>query len=202
MARMACPGSGYFSAPCGACRNNSLTFLAITGSRRAADKPIMDTRYLFASHTSDPTSLRTEMDNKAEAPTPQPVQRPAPRSMSGHAIPMLSWSSSDRRGPHTRPESRHAYGMTWHQTVQVGSAHRPTSPMASTSARRAEWPSDASPPGVATRTAPAGLGNATRAWGYTFRPNPQDAALLQDLSARLAAYCDSQQEGEPLKKRL
>ncbi|SIT65079.1 hypothetical protein SAMN04487769_0335 [Burkholderia sp. b14] len=200
---MACPGFGYFSAPCGACRNNNLTFLATTGSRHAADKPIMDTRYLFAPHTSDPTSLRTEMDNRAEAPTPQPVQRPAPRSMSGHALPMLSWSSSDRRGPHTRPESRHAYGMTWHQTVQVGSAHRPTSPMTSTPVRRAELPSDASPSGVATRTAPAGLGNATRARSYTFRPNPQDAALLQDLSARLAAYfayCDSQQ-GVNLRKK-
>ncbi|MCG1019367.1 MULTISPECIES: hypothetical protein [Burkholderiaceae] len=93
--------------------------------------------------------------------------------------------------------------MTWHQTVQVESAHRPTSPMASTPSQRAELPSDASPPSVATRTAPAGLGNATRARSYTFRPNPQDAALLQDLSARLAAYfayCDSRDADKSLKK--
>ncbi|MEJ2768459.1 hypothetical protein [Mycetohabitans sp. B46] len=50
------------------------------------------------------------------------------------------------------------------------------------------------------RTTPAGLVKATRAKGYLFRPNPQDAALLQDLSARLAAYCDSQDEDKSLKK--
>ncbi|MEJ2768691.1 hypothetical protein [Mycetohabitans sp. B46] len=50
------------------------------------------------------------------------------------------------------------------------------------------------------RTTPAGLVKATRARGYLFRPNPQDAALLQDLSARLAAYCDSQDGDKSLKK--
>ncbi|WP_338927335.1 hypothetical protein IHE33_12640 (plasmid) [Mycetohabitans endofungorum] len=61
-------------------------------------------------------------------------------------------------------------------------------------------PSDASPPGVATQTAPAGLGNATRARGYTFRTNPQDAALLHNLRKRLAAYCDSLAGDKSLKE--
>lgn len=199
---MACPSFGCFSASRGASRNNSLTFLFTAGSRRATDKPIMDTRDLFAPHASDPSLPRIEMDNRVEAPTSQPVQRPAPRSMSGHTLPILSWSSSDRRGLNTLPQSRHAYGMTWHQTVQVGSARRPTSPIASTPARRAELPPDGSPPGVAARTERAGLVNATHSRSYPFRPNPQDAALLQNLSARLAAYCDSLDGKKQLKKNV
>lgn len=199
---MACLSFGCLSTPRGVCRNNSLTFLFTVGSRRAADKPIMDTRDLFAPHASDPSLPRTEMDNRTEAPTSQPAQRPAPHSMSGHTLPILSWSSSDRRGLNTLPQSRHAYGMTWHQTVQVGSARRPTSPIASTPARRAELPPDGSPPGMAARMMVlAGLVNATRAWGYTFHPNPQDAALLQNLLARLAAYCDSQDGKKQLKTK-
>lgn len=54
LARMACLSFGCLSMPRGVCRNNSLTFLFTAGSRRAADKPIMDTRDLFAPHTSDP----------------------------------------------------------------------------------------------------------------------------------------------------
>jgi hypothetical protein len=61
-------------------------------------------------------------------------------------------------------------------------------------------PYDGSPLGVVARTEQAGLVNATHSRSYPFRPNPQDAALLQNLSARLAAYCDSQDGDKSLKK--
>lgn len=56
--------------------------------------------------------------------------------------------------------------------------------------------------GAATRMVLVGLVNATHSRSYPFRPNPQDAALLQNLSARLAAYCDPKDGRTRLKEKI